>query len=323
MDQITREIKKIKELYLDGALAQRALSIHMEPFECGYDIVAWQCNMASMKTTDLKLPTVLHIELDAEGVVTKANLLDGFKGSQGIPCSRKYLDRILSEKLMGISYESDDHIFRNELMFHCRHIFEVVAATISFYRYCKECLNERNSMWELTQAFESECGICVKEKYVVNNAEVEVEEKLVFESEGLTMQIDGKISDIRKMQFVVEGKLNKNPILNLSEEIEDIHGSDKVAMSVMKMFSRPWKQLGARFGFRRNYYFTNLVPSSLYGVVVQAVALLIFPNNYNYFQHSLAGLQRADNRPLCVGMVLNKGELSKFFPEFTQEDLFD
>ena len=93
-------------------------------------------------------------------------------------------------------------------------------------------------------------------------------------------------------------------------------------MNMMKLFALPWKTVGREIGVRRNFFFSNLVPSSLYGVMIQAIALMVFPNNYNYFQHSLAGLQRNKDRPLCVGMALNIGELKKFFPEFREEDLY-
>ncbi|WP_297957168.1 hypothetical protein [uncultured Ruminococcus sp.] len=85
---------KLDALFFDDILAQRTISIDM--YQIGSEIVitAWQCNMARLKTTDLKLPTVLRFVLDDTGIVTDAELMENFKGSQGIPCSQSYLNRI-------------------------------------------------------------------------------------------------------------------------------------------------------------------------------------------------------------------------------------
>lgn len=312
--------KKIDELYFDGALAQRAISVEIEPIDNKTVITAWQCNMASMKTTDLKLPTVLRMVLE-DGTVTEADLMENFKGSQGIPCSPKYLDRILKKQLIDIDFGEDDTVLHNELMFHCRHIFELVAASITFYRFCGSDIKKKNTLFDFTKAFQAENGLIVTDEYEINGEKTVTRESFIFAPGDISMQKNGKIAAVKKMAVKAETVFSNGEKLDFSDEIHDIEGSNNVIMSVMKLFSGLWKGIGRKIGIRRNFYFTNLLPSSLYGVFIQAVALMVFKHNYNYFQHSLAGLQRSDERPLCVGMVLNMDELKKFYPEFREDDL--
>lgn len=312
--------KRIDELYFDGALAQRAISVEIEPIDNKTVITAWQCNMASMKTTDLKLPTVLRMVLE-DGTVTEADLMENFKGSQGIPCSQKYLDRILKKQLIDIDFGEDDTVLHNELMFHCRHIFELVAASITFYRFCGSDIKKKNTLFDFTKAFQAENGLIVTDEYEINGEKTATKESFIFAPGDISMQKNGKIAAVKKMAVKAETVFSNGEKLDFSDEIHDIEGSNNVIMSVMKLFSGLWKGIGRKIGIRRNFYFTNLLPSSLYGVFIQAVALMVFKHNYNYFQHSLAGLQRSDERPLCVGMVLNMDELKKFYPEFREDDL--
>lgn len=312
----------IDKLEFEGAMCQRAISLEIVPVENGTKITAWQCNMASMKTTDLRLPTVLLIILNEEGEVKEVELMENFKGSQGIPCSYAYLNRMLKAKLIGMSFLFDDSLMRNELMLHCRHLFELVAAAITFYRYCGgKNIQKKHDLFQLTRAFDSERGLTVKDEYHIDGKRFSAKQELVFRPSDIVLQADGKIGSINVLSLETEAYAEEEKVLQLEERIEDIRGSDNTIMSVMKLFSAPWKSIGKLIGVRRNYYFTNLLPSSIYGVLVQAISLKYFPNNYNYFQHSLAGLQRNGSVPLCVGMVLNKDELKVHFPEFREEDL--
>ena len=118
------------------------------------------------------------------------------------------------------------------------------------------------------------------------------------------MQKNGKIAAVKKMAVKAETVFSNGEKLDFSDEIHDIEGSNNVIMSVMKLFSGLWKGIGRKIGIRRNFYFTNLLPSSLYDLFIQAVSLLVFKNNYNYLQPSLAGLQRCVERPMSVGLFL-------------------
>lgn len=314
--------KAIEQLYFDGALAQRAISIEVHSSDRETVITTWQCNMASMKVTDLKLPTVIRLQVTETGVVTGAELMDNFKGSQGIPCSQVYLNRILKSKIIGYSLADDDSLLHQELMFHCRHIYELMAAVTTFYRYCKTQPGTTHRLFNLTKAFVENDGMRITDHYQLDGSLLETEARLRFRPSDISLQTNGKIGYIRRIAFEAVSQKNGVVFSEKAAEITDSQGSEECVMNMMKLFALPWKALGREIGVRRNFFFSNLVPSSLYGVMIQAIALMVFPNNYNYFQHSLAGLQRNKDRPLCVGMALNIGELKKFFPEFREEDLY-
>lgn len=319
---ISQAIQKINRLNLDEALCQRAVSIEIAPSGVGTELIAWQCNMAGMKNADLRLPTVLRIALDPENRVADAELAENFKGSQGIPCSRSYLDRILKRQLLGIDFLKDDTVLRNELQFHCRHTFELAAAALTFFRYCREQPAEEKVLFDLTRAFPDEKGLRVRESYTVGENRLSADLRLIFGSGDILMQADGKIAGIRRLEMEGELYREDRKLFSFSDGIADVSGSELAVMNMMKLFSGVWKTIGKEVGIRRNFYFSNLVPSSLYGVLMQAVALMLFPNNYNYFQHALAGLQRAGGKPLCVGMVENPEEIEKYYPELKEEDLY-
>lgn len=319
---LTQASSAIEKLYFDDALAQRTISLELYQENGSTVITAWQCNMARLKTTDLKLPTVLRFILDETGCVTDAELMDDFKGSQGIPCSQRYLNRVLKNVTLGMDFHSDDTILHNETMLHCRHIFELTTAAMTFYRYCPPKPGEHSRVYESTKAYPWEQGLRVRDEYTINGTTIVTEETLAFSGSDLTMLSNGKLGSIGRLSFKADSVCGGEPLPAWEETLSGITGSSSAVMHMMKLFSKPWKNIGKYLGIRRNFYFTNLVPSSLYGVLVQAIALTIFPNNYNYFQHSLAGLQRNQDIPLCIGMVLDPAEIKKFFPDFEEKDMF-
>jgi hypothetical protein len=58
---------------------------------------------------------------------------------------------------------------------------------------------------------------------------------------------------------------------------------------------------------------TNLFPAALVGLIVQAVAMQIFKNNYSYVMHALTALQRPNGVPLCLGAIRNREEAELYF----------
>ena len=66
---------------------------------------------------------------------------------------------------------------------------------------------------------------------------------------------------------------------------------------------------------------TNLLPGALVGLIVQAIAMQTFKNNYNYVMHVLTALQRPDNIPKCLGAIKNKMEAETYFKGYDFENL--
>lgn len=188
----------------------------------------------------MKLPTVIQITLAPCATVMNVELMDNFKGSQEMTCSKRYLNRILKRKLTGVSYE-EDTILRNENEFHCRHIFELIAATITFYRYCKKQLNQKNKLYECTKALLDKEGISMLDRYCVNEHEIWVEGKIIFRASDLSMNCDGKIEKIRHLQLKTTGYDKGRQFFASDEEISNIEGSTYTTMSMIKLFMEPWK----------------------------------------------------------------------------------
>ena len=53
--------------------------------------------MAEVQNYDVVLPTIISIKLDNNSVLRQIELDECFKGSQGIPCSYKFLNRRLQQ----------------------------------------------------------------------------------------------------------------------------------------------------------------------------------------------------------------------------------
>ena len=64
-----------------------------------------------------------------------------------------------------------------------------------------------------------------------------------------------------------------------------------------------WKRIGLLLGAEKNFYFSNMYPKSFFGLFIQCLALIIYPDNYSYVQYLMKGLQRIDGKPLCIGMI--------------------
>ncbi|MBQ9886955.1 MAG: hypothetical protein IJM37_08890 [Lachnospiraceae bacterium] len=312
--QIKQVNKIIDNLFLGDTLAMRTLSCNVDKNGDDTVITSFQCNMAQMKTTDIKLPTVIQYVLDDNGIVKSVELMDNFKGSQGISCAHGYLNKRLKEIVSGISFKEDKNILRDDVAFFCRHTFEVTAASVSFYRYLQANGLSEGAFYEETRADETEAGLLVVDKLACNDIHLNTEEKILFSPSNIKMTNDGKIGSL--MDFKVIGTILKDAktIDCFEETIKHENTPELVIMSMMRLFNYPWKRVGRELGIKRNFMCTNLVPSSVYGVMVQAIALTLFPNNYNYFQHAMAGLQRNNDVPLCAGMVVNFEEIKKYFP---------
>lgn len=312
--------REIESLYLDGALAQRIMSIDIRENNNGTDIITWQCNMASMKITDLKLPTVLLIRLDTNDCVYDVELMENFKGSQGIPCSQKYLNRIVKKCLIGRSFLDDDEIYRNKLMFHCRHIYELVAGCMSFYRYCLQKNQKKSSLFEYTKAFVTDEGILIEDVYKINDLEYRINENIFILMSDIELQKDGNIRNLKEIKLTGEIYLNNEKLLNYDHYTHSLEGHKNTMLGLLRLFAVPYNNLKNILGLKRNFYFTNLEPTAKYGLFIQAVSLLLFKDNYNYFQFVLSGLQKNGDTPLCVGIASNVEELQHFYPEFELDD---
>lgn len=315
-------IREIEELSLQDCLCQRVSSYRIIDEGDSIDIYAWQCNMADIKNIDIKLPTSLHINADSGGYVNKIELLDNFKGSQGIPCSHSYLDRKLKHTINGVSLLDEKSFTRGKISFDCQHINELMYGIAALFRYGKKKGTYDQDVYNCTRAVELENGIQIIDEFDYCGRYVKSESNLYFDRGQIKMDREGKLKKIDHLHLnvsILQPDRNRSTIEDVVEKAET---NDLVVMYLMKSFTKVWRNIGAAYGMRGELYFSNLFPAAFYGMFVQSLALMLYPENYNYFQHSVSGLQRVGGKPLCIGMINSMEEAEQYFESFSQEDLY-
>ena len=107
-------------------------------------------------------------------------------------------------------------------------------------------------------------------------------------------------------------------------EIKRITADEKTdfSLKLLKILSKYWKESGKCIGVRNKFYFSQLWPTTLYGILVQVFAMVVFSESYSYFQHCIRGLQKDDSHCACIGVCEDIEECQKYFPDFEIDDLF-
>lgn len=314
--------KDIREMSLEGALSQRANHIEISRENGGYRILAWQCNVADVQKFDVCLPTVMYMNIDRRLRVREVELMENFKGSQGLPCSQKYLNRRLKEVLLGKSLALGERQWEDPLVFHCRHIYELVIGTTRFLDEMRIRGLEEAKIEEMTKAYLLERGVMMMNHLSCLGENRIYKAEFLFRKENVRMNAHGIISHVKDMELILyKGKDNGEWEEVKREAVKNGEGSRATVLKMMKLLATVWRTVGKDLGYGRNFTFTNLWPSSFYGLFAQTVSLALFQNNYTYFQHALRGIQRGEGPPLCIGIVENLEEAEKYFPDFSMEDL--
>ena len=70
------------------------------------------------------------------------------------------------------------------------------------------------------------------------------------------------------------------------------------------------------------FYFSQIWGPTFFGILSQALGLVIFNNNYAYFQHCIYGIQHDDEgKPLCIGVSDDLDVVLANFPDFDLSDI--
>lgn len=286
----------------------------------GTEIIAWQCNMAEVQNYDVVLPTIISIKLDNNSVLRQIELDECFKGSQGIPCSYKFLNRRL-QQYNNKSFLLENKELSNSLNTGCRHTFELLYGACAFYEYCKK--NSCDDAWvsETTTAYKKEESIIAIDRISVNGEE---------------SRVHINISNYRNnIQYNQQGAIYKCEGLNISGigydncleqrfDVKEIIANDvnEFRLKVMKILSKYWLYSGKAININSKFYFSQMWPPTLFGILNQMFALSIYSNSYSYFQHCIRGLQKDDISCACIGVCEDINECKKYFSDFSIEDLY-
>lgn len=289
--------------------------------EDGYEIIAWQRNIARLQKMDVSLPTVISLSLDNEMVVKSAFIDESFAGSQGISCCYKYLKRILQQNLEGEKFVFENKQIISLDRLHCVHFHEVLIGALSLI----EVFNGKN----LKEYDEVETG-----QAVIDGNDLKIIDYQKF-SDGRFINWEIILHDYKKkLQFGINGEVKKITDLAITFKVRLDNGEEdymeyridaehNMVISALSRFAmKCWKTLNHKMGFPKGLSNNNLLPLSIIGLIIQSVGIIIFSDNYNYIQHLLAALQRKGDKPLCIGIAKNIKEMSQYFPRFKVEDLY-
>lgn len=284
-------------------------------------MIGWQCNFASIQNYDICLPTIIVIEVDKYNCISSIRLNKNFKGSQGIPCTFRYLDRRL-QTYIGTEFSSKNNIMSDDLGTGCRHTFEVLYGACAFREWCIK--NEETDAWmsEATASYHTEKGIIAIDRNSVNGSETVTEIDISDFKEYVKYDKNGAICGCRDMK--IEGFAIENKCRSTAGEARTITSDCKrdFDIKLMKVLSKHWMESGKRIGIKNKFYFSHLWPTTLFGILVQMFAIVVYSDSYSYFQHCIRGLQKDDNHCACIGVCEDIEECMKYFPDFEIDDLF-
>lgn len=126
------------EKYCDQFLMMRLRGTQVRFVKRGMIIHGWMVNIVSMSKNIIRLPLMLTIVINQDNTIQKVNILNEFKGSQGVLCSKKYLQRKLDQLLVGTEFNDSNPLIKDEKELSCLHLQEILRGAISFSKYCKK-----------------------------------------------------------------------------------------------------------------------------------------------------------------------------------------
>lgn len=313
-------LKIISETNIKGVACKRIIGFKINEDVYFSKIFCWQCNLADIKGYDIKLPTVITIKINKiDEKIIDIELADNFKGSQGLPCSRRFLNRNLKKELLNEDFKLSNKKLQDPIILACRHIHELVIGAVSFYENYKK--TQKDFYVENTYAKITDEGIIFYSFLNYMEKELILNTKFNFKANDISFNKNGELEKIRFMG-IVSSIEEDGEVSDYKENIEELEGQSELSISLMKIFSKIWKKLGSRFSLSKNFYFSNIWAPSMYGIFVQAVSLFIYSGNYAYFQHAIFGLQNGSTGPKCIGIVKDCDEAFKIFPDFNIEDIY-
>lgn len=284
-------------------------------------IIAWQRNTARIRKLDVSLPTFITLKLSKEEVIEEITLDTSFKGSKGLYCSHKYLNRVLTSKLAGTKFDKSfvSKVKVNNI--YCYHLFETLSGAYSFY----QLTNTRNKGNLNRQFFKEEevlDGYMDENSVILSGSHELIESKLKHAIVFNDLQ--------SRVSFNKKGYLNieKEVFVDFFIDNELLHSkcvlikADNFYLDLQKFMIECISLIRERLAPELSQmYNTNLYPVAYIGLLVQRLAIKTFKNNYNYVSHVLTAIQRHNNTPSCIGAIKDFDEAEKHFPGYSISDL--
>ncbi len=285
----------------------------------GCKITGWQRNVSRLRKMDVSLPTIITMDVDSDQRIENIELDPGFAGSKGLICSHTYLNRRLKTLLQGrVLDNSFIHRVKQENT-HCAHLFEVLSGLYSYYTMLKA--NGFMDLHARGYAYEEE----VIDSYADDGSLNSLGTHVCMGREPLRYKTSLQ-NILKKVGFTKNGALTITKGIETDfslNGISSVHGvvNDFTGLSgfLLRCLGKVRRQILP--GTYVRMFNSNLYPGAYLGMLVQAVAIRLFNDNYNYIMHAVTALQRAEGRPLCVGALGDQEEADRWFPGFSFSEL--
>lgn len=304
----------------ENFLAVRMRGTRIEKTSEGYHVAAWQRNMAQIQKMYSSLPTVITMTLDHERTIQTVQLAPEFTGSQGITCSQAYFNRHLNQILPGNKLTPENVGLFLAKQTHCYHVQEVLLALLTFFAHF--------DLLDVPQYDEIETGetfaigndiLCAGTQRFSDGNLFQFEmcfhglkNKMKFKQDGTIARIDNVAVDFKSSgEPVIQGVLTGDD-------------TNSCYQSIISFFETVVKHVGNKTYPVKDVmpHHTTLQPHSFLGLMVQLVAIAQYPENYNYVQHAIRGLQRKKEKPYCLGVIKDLEEGKRFYPSLVMDDLY-
>ena len=288
-------------------------------------ITGWQRNISRLRKMDVSLPAIVTLTLNGEGVVEEIELDGSFKGSKGLMCSRRYLNRNLKTLFQGKVFDSSFYHNTKVRKTHCFHLFEVLSGIYSYYRILKS--GGVHDMSPRPYSYEEEAIDSYNEGDTLHSLGTHLFSKREPVHFRLTLHnILNNISFNPQGMLAVAGGIKADFIINGRHVLRDVvslQHRNNGHMDLPGFLFLCIKQLKRALTVPENIrmFNTNLYPRAYIGMLIQSAAIRLFNNNYTYIMHAITSLQRTGNKPLCIGAVKNEEEATIYFPGFSFSDL--
>lgn len=204
----------------------------------------------------------------------------------------------------------------------CRHTFEILYGACALREWCIK--NGKTDVWvsEVTAAYHTDDRVIALDRNSVNGIETVTEIDITNFKENIEYDHNGALCKCRDMKikgFALENE-RKISIGDIKLVTSDSKGDFN--LKLLKLLSKYWIHSGKRIGIRSKFYFSHLWPTTLFGILMQMFAIVVYGNSYSYFQHCIRGLQKDEEHCACIGVCENLDECMKYFPDFDIDDLF-
>lgn len=290
----------------------------------GIQIAGWQRDITRMRKQDVSLNFMLHLRVSRDGIIEEASVDELFNGGKGVLCSRSYLERVLKQELEGQPF---DRKLAGKLRFDkfkCFHIFEIMTGIYTSYWMSKSEAQAQASGGifyeeDIIDIYASGGDLILaglqafRDKEPVHYAIVlyDVFNHVTFDHEGYM-----RFKDTIRAEFYLNQRLVHGDELYQKD-------NDPIFIRVQKFLFVCAEQLkNALFpDFPDKMMNTNLAPGACIGIIMQAIGIRSFSNNFNYIQYLMTAMQRPRRVPGCLGAALNEEEAEKYFDGFDWNQL--